>query len=498
MTHDRVRLPQSLYTAEGVRRLDRAAIEGCGIAGMTLMERAGAAAFAVLREHWPAARRLAVVCGAGNNAGDGYVVARLAHAAGLAVTVLECAERGRLKGDARTAAEAAMAAGTVPQGFDAALLPQHDLIVDALLGTGLAREVGGAIGLCIEAINGSGVPVLAIDLPSGLDADTGSVLGRAVIAEATITFIGVKQGLLTGAGPDHCGRLYHDDLGVPAAVYRAVDPSAERLDLSRWSAWLRPRRRSAHKGHFGHVLVIGGEIGYAGAARLAAEAALRVGAGLVSLATRARHAVLAGITRPEIMCHPIEEAAALGALCEKANVMAIGPGLGRTPWAIALLARALDSGLPLCVDADGLNLLAEEPMRREDWVLTPHPGEAGRLLGCDTEAVQADRFEAARGLQRRYGGVVVLKGTGTLVCDRAGRISVCDAGNPGMASGGMGDVLTGVIAGLIAQGLSPDEAAALGVCLHAVAGDRAALAGQRGTLAMDLMPHLRVLVNPGE
>ncbi|MCA1852599.1 MAG: NAD(P)H-hydrate dehydratase [Beggiatoa sp.] len=491
-------LPKSLYTAEGVRRLDRAAIEGSGIAGMTLMERAGAAAFAVLGENWPWARRLAVVCGAGNNAGDGYVVARLAHAAGLAVTVLECAERGRLKGDARTAAELAMTAGIVPQAFDATLLAQHDLIVDALLGTGLAREVGGAIGLCIDAINGSGVPVLAIDLPSGLDADTGSALGRAVIARATITFVGVKQGLLTGAGPDHCGRLYHDDLGVPAAVYRTVEPSAERLDLSRWSAWLRPRRPSAHKGHFGHVLVVGGEIGYAGAARMAAEAALRVGAGLVSLATRARHAAEASIARPEIMCHPIEEPPALGALCEKANVVAIGPGLGRSPWAVALLARALDCGSPLCLDADGLNLLAEEPMRRDDWVLTPHPGEAGRLLGCDTEAVQADRFEAARELQRRYGGVVVLKGGGTLVCDRGGRIAVCDAGNAGMASGGMGDVLTGVIAGLIAQGLSPNEAAALGVCLHALAGDRAALAGQRGTLAMDLMPHLRALVNPAE
>lgn len=491
-------LPKSLYTAEGVRRLDRAAIEGCGIPGITLMERAGAAAFAVLRENWPAARRLAVVCGAGNNAGDGYVVARLAHAAGLAVTVLECAERGRLKGDAWTAAELAMTAGIVPQAFDAAFLAQHDLIVDALLGTGLAREVSGAIGLCIDAINGSGVPVLAIDLPSGLDADTGSALGRAVFARATITFVGVKQGLLTGAGPDHCGRLYHNDLGVPVAVYRTVDPSAERLDLSRWSAWLRPRRPSAHKGHFGHVLVVGGEIGYAGAARMAAEAALRVGAGLVSLATRARHAAEASIARPEIMCHPIEEAAALGALCEKANVVAIGPGLGRSPWAVALLARALDCGSPLCLDADGLNLLAEEPMRRDDWVLTPHPGEAGRLLGCDTEAVQADRFEAAREVQRRYGGVVVLKGAGTLVCDREGRIAVCEAGNAGMASGGMGDILTGVIAGLIAQGLSPDEAAALGVCLHALAGDRAALAGQRGTLAMDLMPHLRALVNPAE
>lgn len=491
-------LPKSLYTAEGVRRLDRAAIEGCGIPGITLMERAGAAAFAVLREHWPAARRLAVVCGAGNNAGDGYVVARLAHAAGLAVTVLECAERGRLKGDAWTAAELAMTAGIVPQAFDAAFLAQHDLIVDALLGTGLAREVSGAIGLYIDAINGSGVPVLAIDLPSGLDADTGSALGRAVFARATITFVGVKQGLLTGAGPDHCGRLYHNDLGVPVAVYRTVDPSAERLDLSRWSAWLRPRRPSAHKGHFGHVLVVGGEIGYAGAARMAAEAALRVGAGLVSLATRARHAAEASIMRPEIMCHPIEEAPALGALCEKANVVAIGPGLGRSPWAVALLARALDCGSPLCLDADGLNLLAEEPMRRDDWVLTPHPGEAGRLLGCDTEAVQADRFEAAREVQRRYGGVVVLKGAGTLVCDREGRIAVCEAGNAGMASGGMGDILTGVIAGLIAQGLSPDEAAALGVCLHALAGDRAALAGQRGTLAMDLMPHLRALVNPAE
>ncbi len=496
MTSDRTRLPPSLYTAEGVRQLDRTAIEDFGIAGITLMERAGAAAFAVLGERWPAARRLAVVCGAGNNAGDGYVVARLAHAAGFAVTVLECAERGRLKGDARTAAEAALAAGIVPQAFDARFLPGHGVIVDALLGTGLAREVDGDLALAIAAINGSGIPVLAIDLPSGLEADTGRVLGSAVVAETTITFIGVKQGLLTGAGPDHCGRLCFDDLGVPEAVYGAIRPSAERIMPSRGSEWLRPRRRSAHKGHFGHVLVIGGEIGYAGAVRMAAEAALRVGAGLVSLATRAEHAASVGTARPEIMCHPIEDPVALGKLLDKATVVAIGPGLGRGPWARALLSRALEAALPLCIDAEGLQCLADEPARREDWVLTPHPGEAGRLLGRDTSAVQANRFEAASELQRRYGGVVVLKGNGTLVCDRAGRLALCDAGNPGMASGGMGDVLTGVIAGLIAQGLPLAEAAALGVCLHAQAGDRAARAGQRGTLAMDLMPHLRALVNP--
>ncbi len=496
MTFDRAQLPRSLYTAEGVRRLDREAIDGCGIAGIALMERAGAAAFAVLRAEWPGARRLAVVCGAGNNGGDGYVVARLAHAAGLSVTVLECAERGRLEGDARNAAEAATAAGVVARAFDAAILPGHDVIVDALLGTGLAREVGGDLAHAIGAINASAIPVLAIDLPSGIEADTGRILGCAVVAAITVTFIGVKQGLLTGAGPDHCGALYFDDLGVPEAVYGAVPPSAERLEPARWSSWLRARPRSAHKGHFGHVLVVGGEAGYAGAVRMAAEAALRIGAGLVSLATRAAHAASVGMSRPEIMCHPLEDPCALGELLEKASVVAIGPGLGRSPWACTLFAHALDSGRPLCIDADGLQLLADDPLYREDWVLTPHPGEAARLLGVDAREVQANRFEAARALRRRYGGVVVVKGTGTLVCDRAGRLALCDAGNPGMASGGMGDVLTGVIAGLIAQGLPLDEAAALGVCLHAMAGDRAARAGQRGTLAMDLMPHLRALVNP--
>jgi NAD(P)H-hydrate epimerase len=461
------------------------------------MERAGAAAYAVLSERWPGIARLGVVCGAGNNGGDGYVLARLAHAAGRSVTVFACADRGELRGDARSAAEAAVLAGIVPRPFDAAALVRHDLIVDALLGTGLARPIEGELAEVVLAINASGVPVLAIDIPSGLNADTGSAPGPAIVADVTVTFIGVKQGLLTGAGPDHCGQLYFDDLAVPEAVYRAVEPSAERLEVSRWSGWLGPRRPAAHKGDFGHVLVIGGDIGYAGAARMAAEAALRVGAGLTSLATRPEHAAFVATTRPELMCHPVADPKALAPLLARADVIAIGPGLGRSPWAIGLLSRALDSGLPLVVDADGLQLLADEPVRREDWVLTPHPGEAARLLGRDTGAVQRDRFEAARALARRYGGVVVLKGRGTLVCDQAGRLSLCDAGNPGMASGGMGDVLTGVIAGLMAQGLAPTEAAGLGVCLHALAGDRAALAGPRGTLAMDLMPHLRALVNPG-
>ena len=489
-------LPLALYRAEQVRELDRIAIEERGIPGAVLMERAGSAAFGILRERWPQARRITLLCGIGNNGGDGFVAARRAREAGLDVRVLQLGDAARLHGDALSAAHALQAAGVDIHSWKNQRLDDADVVVDALFGTGLEREVSGVWREAIEAVNASAAPVLALDIPSGLHADSGAALGAAVRADLTVTFIGLKQGLFTGAGPDHCGAVVFDDLQVPVDIYARVTPSAVRIGHADLVAALRPRPRTAHKGRYGHVLVIGGEHGMAGAARLAAEAAARVGAGLVSVATRAAHAAAITAARPELMCHGVEEARALQPLLRRANVVAVGPGLGQGDWGRALLAAALDSRLPLVVDADALNLLALDACARGDWILTPHPGEAARLLKCSAAQVQADRFAAVHALAQRYNGVCVLKGAGTLVYDGTGPVALCDAGNPGMASGGMGDLLSGVIAGLIAQGLPLKSAAQTGVYLHAAAGDQAAAAGERGTLASDLLPYLRRLANP--
>jgi hydroxyethylthiazole kinase-like uncharacterized protein yjeF len=488
-------LPVNLYRAEQVRLLDAAAIDDFHIPGMTLMEAAGAAAWQLLHRVWPEAGRIAVLCGAGNNAGDGYVVARLAAEAGLQVQVITLREPDRLDGDAAVAAQHFLQAGQSVQAW-AGDLPETDVIVDALLGTGLDREVDGTYRDAVEAVNAADRPVLALDIPSGLHADTGTVLGAAIKASHTITFIGLKQGLFTGQGAEYRGTLYFHDLDVPPGVYAYVPVSARRIDYASLAAWLPPRRRSDHKGRFGHVLVVGGDTGYAGAARMAAEAAARTGAGLVSVATRPEHAVAVSMVRPELMARGVSRPTDLNPLLARATVVALGPGLGQSDWSQLILARVLDTELPLVVDADALNLLARDPSRRDNWVLTPHPGEAARLLGCDTAEIEADRFAAVSALQARFGGVAVLKGSGTLIRDTAGPCSVCSDGNPGMASGGMGDVLTGIIAALLAQGFPPPAAAALGVCLHAAAADRAAGDGERGMLATDLLPWVRRLANP--
>ncbi len=487
----------NLYRAAQAREIDRRAIEGEGIPGYTLMCRAGAAVFEVITRGWPGVRRLAVVCGAGNNGGDGYVVARLAHAAGRAVTVLEAAPAARMGGDAARARAECVAAGVAPVPFEPARLQEAELIVDAVFGTGLDREVGGDHAAVLAAIDRGAAPVVAVDVPSGLNADTGAVMGTAVHAAATVTFIARKAGLYTGAAPAHCGRLHFDALGVPPAVYASLEPAARRQDPAALAALLPARARDAHKGRYGHVLVVGGDSGMAGAVHLAGTAAARVGAGLVSVATRAAHAAAPAFGRPELMVHGVETPEALVPLLARATVAAVGPGLGQGAWGRALLGVLLDSRLPLVVDADALNLLARAPDARGRWVLTPHPGEAARLLGTDAAAVQRDRYAAVRALAGRFAAVVVLKGAGTLVDDGAGAPWVVETGNPGMASGGMGDVLTGVIAGLLAQGLEPVDAARLGAHLHGAAGDAAArAAGERGLLAGDLLRELRRLVNP--
>lgn len=271
----------------------------------------------------------------------------------------------------------------------------------------------------------------------------------------------------------------------------------EQLELKQFAQFLQPRAREANKGNFGHVLIVGGDYGFSGAARMAGEAALRVGAGLVSVATRPEHALVLNIARPELMCHGLKTSNDIEPLLAKAHTIVVGPGIGRSAWAQKLLYLVLKSDKNVVVvDADGLNLLAEKPTKKENWILTPHPGEAARLLKKTVQDVQADRLSALKELQQQFGGVCVLKGAGSLVLGPEGIPVICKAGNPGMASGGTGDILSGAIGGLLAQGLSLLEAAKLGVLIHAMAGDLAAKqGGERGMVAMDLMPYLRQLVN---
>ena len=490
-------LPVELYRAAQVRELDRIAIQDRGISGYALMSRAGAAAFDLLRQRWPEARRILVVCGGGNNAGDGYVVARLAQQAGLEVSILTLVDPAKLGGDAQTAWQDACAAEVPIAPFAAAGLAGADLLVDAMLGTGLEREVSGRWREAMNAMNAHSAEILALDIPTGLHADTGAILGAAIHAAATMTFIGLKQGLFTGQGPACCGEVRFADLDVPPDIYPAIHPACRRYAGKDLPELLPRRSRSAHKGHFGHVLVVGGDHGMAGAARMTAEAAARCGAGLVSVATRAAHADWLAVTRPELMVHGIEVAEELEPLLDRATVIAIGPGLGRNEWGRAMLNTVLTRDKPLVVDADGLNLLAIEPGYRDAWILTPHPGEAARLLKMTPTQVEADRFAAVEDIALRYGGVAVLKGAGSLIASRIdGQVALNTTGNPGMAGGGMGDVLTGVIAALIAQGLPLFAAAKAGVYLHGLAGDQAAQAGgERGLLATDLLPLLRRAVN---
>jgi NAD(P)H-hydrate epimerase len=348
----------------------------------------------------------------------------------------------------------------------------------------------------IEAINASRLPVLAVDVPSGLNADTGHVMGAAVRASATMSFIGLKAGLFTGAGREHAGEIYFNDLDVPPAIYAAVPALVRRLTEQSLYGLMPARRRDMHKGDAGHVLVIGGDRGMPGAARLAGEAAYRAGAGLVMLATHPEHAAHISSACPELIVYGVATPQELRPLLARADVIAAGPGLGRGEWGDALFGAALDTKLPMVVDADALNTLATDPLMHADWILTPHPGEAARMLGMPKAEIQADRFAAVHELVASFGGVCVLKGAGTLVASLYdGVVSVCDRGNPGMASGGMGDVLTGVIAGLRAQGLISPVAARLGVWLHAAAGDDAAASGQIGMLASDLFPHIRSRLN---
>jgi NAD(P)H-hydrate epimerase len=486
-----------LYTTDQIRQLEQNAIKN-GVTSDTLMQKAGIAIWQTIMDRWPNISSIVAFCGSGNNGGDGYVVARLAHEKGINVQVRYVGELNKLKNEALYAMQACEKAGVITKPFDANEVLSADVFVDALLGIGLKGKVKPKIQQIIDYINNSDANIIAVDIPSGIDADTGIVLGNAILANCTITFIGMKQGLLTGNAPDYCGDIIVHDLELNASYFDQTEHNAEIMALDDYANWLIPRPLTANKGNFGHVLIIGGDYGMSGAPLMAACGAFRVGAGIVTIATKPEHALVLNLMQPEIMCRKIKTPKDLIPLLKKATVIAIGPGLGQSSWAKTMLKTVLKHALhlPLVIDADGLNLLAKNPQSNPNWVLTPHPGEAGRLLNSDTATIQRDRFAAIKAIQQKYKGICVLKGVGSIISNGNGVNKICTAGNPGMASAGMGDILTGIIAGLLAQKIPPEIAAECGVCLHAEAADNAAIElGERGLLATDLLPYVQKLAN---
>ncbi len=465
---------QFLFTGSEVRELDRIAIEEFKIPGLTLMRRAADACLAQIAFGYPQIGEVTVFCGGGNNAGDGYIIAGMLAEKGHRVLVNVVGDPDKLGADALAAYEYCESTSALLE-FENFLIT-GDLVVDALLGTGLSGPVRRRYADVIQLLNGNERPVLSVDIPSGLCADTGSILGFAVTAEMTVTFIGRKRGLYTNDGPDHAGTVVLDTLGVPEDVYESL----KSIPVGVLPAPFFPARaKNSYKTTHGHLLVIGGDHGMGGAVILSAEAALRTGAGLVTVATRPENVAALLARRPEIMARGVEKGEQLTPLLEKVTALVVGPGLGQGDWSRELLSVALASKLPVLIDADGLNILAKMELRREEWVLTPHPGEASTLLG--RTGIQADRFSSVTEIQKKYGGVVLLKGVGTLVA-RESEISLCPFGNPGMATAGMGDVLSGVIGALMAQGYECYEAAAKGAVLHARAGDD--VAGEKGEIGL--------------
>ncbi len=500
-------LPRLLFSVAQARALDLRAVDQFGVSGFELMRRAGEAAARRLLERYPMAERFCILVGPGNNGGDGYVVATALARARRRVRVLALHAQTPEAGDAALAYQRWVNDGGKVQKLSTPL-PNADVYVDALLRIGLTRQLDGDAAAAVEALNVSAAPTLALDVPSGLNADSGAAVGAVVRADATVTFIVDKCGLHTGHAAQVTGPVILEDLALPGALLRSERPVARLLIADDLAHWLGKRPRDAHKGHFGHVLVLGGDEGYGGAARLAAEACARSGAGLVSVLTRPDHVAPILAARPELMVRGTDYPERSETLAAAADVIVLGPGLGRSDWSKRCMELSIASGKPMVVDADGLNLLAASPRALVDGsVLTPHPAEAGRLLGISTADVQLDRYAAVAAMAKAYNAVSVLKGAGSLIArpplvdrddtDADPDIAVCPFGNPGLATGGSGDVLAGVCGALLAQGLPAFRAARAAVLAHALAGDLAAGdGGERGMLAGDLLPKLRRVLNP--
>lgn len=510
--NERFRYVHYCYSNEAVRNMDYLMVEqGMVDSSYQLMTRAAQALLDFITRRYSRINHITIVCGAGNNAGDGYVLARLAKVQEkeprLKVRLISLIDPEKLSGDAQQAYKDWIDCGGTIESMAEAHFPSTGLIVDALIGTGLNRTLEGEWYDAIAAINDSPIPVLAVDIPSGLDADTGATHGIAVQATHTVTFIGQKMGMYTAQARHYCGQIHFASLGVDDSLYQQIEHAAILLEWANISNRLPCHSPVSHKGDHGHLLIIGGDYGMAGACRIAGEAALRSGSGLVTIATRKENVNAITSARPELMVHGVDNSEDLEPLLNKATAIAIGPGLGTEQWGIALLDKIIqflkhqpdsEQKINCVIDADALNIMAKHNMviQNPNIIYTPHFGEACRLLKFTSEcpSAQTDRFNMIRTLKEKYYGIFVLKGAGTLI-NFEDDIAICPYGNEGMASAGMGDCLTGIIGALLAQNLSAIDAAQLGVCIHAKAGDLASREGKNGMIVSDLFPEIRQLMN---
>lgn len=482
-----------------MRKVEPMAAKKAGVTMYQLMERAGLAVFHALRSNYSGARRLLVLAGKGNNGGDAYVVARLALQQGMSVTFCEFTATAQLPADAAKAREMLLLKGVRPTAWQDIVLPDYDVCIDGLLGTGLVDAVRAPLDSVIQQLNSSGVPVVSIDIPSGLDADTGSVCGVAVQAAHTMTFVGTKSGLVTGIGRQYTGNLHFNDLGIGNEFQRLADFRGRVFDFRSLRS-LPKRDIYSHKGTFGKLLCVGGNVGMSGAIRLTGEAALRCGAGLVKVFCHPDSGASVMNGRPELMVENRSDC--LREVLSWCTTIVIGPGLGRDEWSETTLKTVLDHALekhkPIVIDADALNLYAQNRrfiLPKHLAIVTPHPAEAARILKCSVKAIEANRYAVAKTIASQYDCVALLKGAGSIVASQD-NFWVCDNGNPGMATAGMGDVLSGVLGALLAQGMGLRLSAVYGMCLHSYAGDLASVAqGERGMLASDLFPYIRQLIN---
>ena len=499
-----------LYTASETRKIDNLAIKEKEISGYSLMQMAAEFSLDVILREFSPVEELIIFCSKGKNSGDGFLLGSYAKEFGLDVTVVMSNSAKELKGVSHKAFKEMQDSKvkTITTKSVAKLkVSDKAVIVDALIGTGLKGNLRKNIKDSILALNKLGLksPVVSLDIPSGVNPDTGGINDICVYADITATFVAQKRGCFTSTGKKVSGEVIYSDLEIPKRIFSKVASSSCIVDYEKAISEVVYREQDAHKGDFGHVLVIGGDRGMGGAGLLASKAAVHSGAGLTSLVTRPEHVTASLVSCPEVMAKGVNSGQDLEEFLTKPNVIAIGPGLGQSAWSEQMIQRVFWEAeirdVPVIMDADALNLLAKLKLSSnlpKKLILTPHPGEAARLLNTSVGVIESDRFSSAAKIQSKFNATVVLKGSGTIICHKSGgkqNWGICDSGNPGMASGGMGDVLTGVIAGLLAQGLTIKEAAEAGVDLHAKAADQSSLElGEAGLTSSDVIEELRYLL----
>tara|TARA_E500000081_G_scaffold10741_1_gene12956 strand:- start:185 stop:1699 length:1515 start_codon:yes stop_codon:yes gene_type:complete len=499
-----------LYTASETRKIDNLAIKEKGVSGYSLMQMAAEFTLDVILREFSPVEELIIFCSKGKNSGDGFLLGSFAKEFGLEVTIVMSNTSNVLKGVSRKAFEEMKDAKVKiisTKSVEKLKVSNKAVIVDALIGTGLKGNLRKNIKESILALNKLGVklPVLSLDIPSGINPDTGDADDIAVYADITATFVAQKRGCFTSVGKKFSGEIIYSDLEIPKNLFSKITSTSYVVDYEDSISKVVYREQDAHKGHFGNVLIVGGDRGLGGAGLLSSRAAVYSGAGLTSLVTRPEHVSASLVSCPEVMVKGVDSGQDIEEHLVKPDVIAIGPGLGQSAWSEQMIQRvfweAEKRDISVIMDADALNLLTKLKLSSDlpkRLILTPHPGEAARLLNTSVAVIESNRFSAAAKIQKKFNATVVLKGSGTVICHKSGgtqKWGICDSGNPGMATGGMGDVLTGIIAGLLAQGLTLKEAAEAGVDLHAKAADQASLEfGEAGLTSSDVINELKYLL----